>query len=522
MDFSRYDQSLQKLHAQHQEYLRVADKSVIGVLNKMLEKAQALDDQELMGYVYHSIAFAEHFVTGRYSMFLKNLALSAGCLLRCEDQSEMMHVYYLVAIDAMNKGLNDISAYYFQEARNIAETTGQETSASILNQSIGHIFMQLGQYQEARRLIKKALTGIKKDKNHPHYLSNLTACYMNDTIACLELENPKQAETSFKKASTILKKHPNEFRGGTHINYQLLRLRIALSGEYRKEAEESFDTLTSLMREDTMLHLYMDEIKKLVELLMEKKEYPWIEEIIDIIDEAGIASDAVDGLKTFAKIKIDYYKAVGNGKKLKDSYEEHDRVCELTVSQQKSSRIYITSLVEFTTNLRREREEIIAEKDALLNMAKVDALTKISNRYGANIKLDEAFETAYINEKNLGIVYIDVDGLKEINNTKGHLEGDEYLATLAEALGEEASKAGCFVSRFGGDEFVLIFEDKEDEEIEEFISRVKERSGVKFSSGIYNAVPYGKQKSWDFLELADMELYKEKKYKTRRLKGEKE
>ena len=522
MDISRYDHTFQKLHQQHQEYLKVADKRVMTVLNKMLEKAKALNDQELMGYVYHSIAFAEHFIMGRYPQFLKNLGLSASCLLRCEDQSEIMHVYYLVAIDAMNKGLNDISAYYFQEARNIAEITNQETSAAILNQSIGHIFMQLGQYKEARVFIKKGLDGVKKDKNHPHYLSNLTANYMNDAIACLELGNIKQAKTSFGKAKSLLKQHPDELRSGNHINFELLQLRLALADGNKEEAKESFDALTALMREDTMLHLYMDEIKKLSTLLMEKKEYPWMEEIIDIIDKNGIAPDAVDGLKTLAGIKIDYYKATGNAKKLMESYVKQDEVCDLTMRQQKSSRVYISTLVEFTTRLRREREEIVTEQANLRTMAKVDSMTNLPNRYGANVKLDEAFEAAYLNETTLGIVYIDVDGLKEINDTKGHMEGDEYLKILAETLTEEAKEEGCFPSRFGGDEFVVIFEDKTEEEIEDFIRRVREKSGIRFSSGIYNEVPYGKQKSWDFMEMADMELYKEKKHKTRKLKDRKE
>ena len=65
-------------------------------------------------------------------------------------------------------------------------------------------------------------------------------------------------------------------------------------------------------------------------------------------------------------------------------------------------------------------------------------------------------------------------------------------------------------------------EGKTEEEIEAFIQRVKEKSGIQFSSGIYNEVPYGKQKSWDFMEMADMELYKEKKHKTRKLKDRKE
>ena len=517
MDFSRYDHSLQELHRQHQAYLQVADKRVMSVLRHMLRQALALNDTELIGYVYHSMAFAEHFIMGRYQPFLKNLALSARYLLRCQDQSELMHVYYLVAIDSMNMGLKDISAYYFREARNIAEATGQNTSAAVLDQSIGHIMLQLGQAKEARRYIKKSLVVVKKDKKHPHYFSNFTANYMNDVIACLDLDYLEQAKKSFRIVKDFMETHPNAFRSGTYLDYELLHLRLAVTEGDQAEAAAASEKLLSLMKEDSMLHLYMDEIRKLISLLITRGQYAWIEELFAIIDENGISPDAVDALKVLAGIKIDYYKASGQTEKLRDSYRELDSVYEMAAARQMASRIYINSLVQFTTNLRKEREELLARQNDLINMREVDPLTHLPNRYGANIKLDEAFERAYHDKTKLGIVYLDVDGLKETNDTKGHLAGDEWLVQLSHYLGEYASGQSFFASRFGGDEFVLIFENREDGEIEAAMAGLKQDCPVPFSSGFYNAVPYGKQKSWDFLELADMELYKEKKQKKRQL-----
>lgn len=517
MDFSRYDQSFQELHRQHQAYLQVADKRVMSVLRAMLRQALDLNDTELIGYVYHSMAFAEHFIMGRYHPFLKNLALSARYLLRCQDQSELMHVYYLIAIDSTNMGLNDISAYYFWEARNIAEATGQNTSAAVLDQSIGHILLQLGQAKEARRYIKKSLLVVKKDKKHPHYFSNFTANYMNDVIACLELGLLDQAKKSFHIVKSFMETHPKAFRSGTYLHYELLHLRLAVTEGDQAEAAASFVKLMTLMKEDSMLHLYIDETRKLISLLIAKGQFAWIEEILAVIDNKGISSDAVDALKVLSGIKIDYYKASGQTEKLRDSYRELDSVYEMAAARQASSRVYINSLVQFTTNLRKEREELLARQNELINMREVDPLTQLPNRYSANIKLDEAFERACHDKTKLGIVYLDVDGLKETNDTKGHLAGDEWLVKLSRCLGEYAASHAFFASRFGGDEFVLIFENKEDRQIKAAMAAMKQHCPVPFSSGFYNAVPYGKQKIWDFLELADMELYKEKKQKKRQL-----
>ena len=515
MDFTKYGESFEKLHQKHQEYLKVADKRVVGVLNKMLKEALQTGDPQLIGYVYHSIAFAEHFIMGRYQRFLKNLRLSATYLLSSSDQSEMMHVYYLIAIDSMNNGLNDIAVLYFREARSIAEETGQETSAAILDESIGHILMNIGQHKEARKYLKRSMAVIKKDKKHPHYFSNLTSNYMNDAMACLELNKYTEAHKSFGKVRGFIEKHPNEFKIGTRIHFELLRLRLALIDEDEQESSAGYSELLSLLRADSTSHMYMAEIKKLCDILIEKKEYERIDELIKTIEDNGIAPNAVDALRLMNAIKIDYYAASGITDSLSESYNMQDEIHALAQARRKSLSIYITGLIKLTTDLRKERDRILARQDMLINMTETDALTGLSNRYGANVKIDEAFERAYKNKTELGIVYIDVDGLKEINDSKGHREGDRYLVSLADVLRNQSEKEEFFASRFGGDEFVLIFEERTDDEIEKCIDAVREASGVKFSAGIYNDIPHGRQKSWDFLEFADMELYKEKKFKKR-------
>ena len=515
MDFTKYGESFEKLHHKHQEYLKIADKRVIGVLDKMLKEALLTNDQQLIGYIYHSMAFAEHFIMGRYQRFIKNLELASAYLLRCPDQSELVHVYYLIAIDAMNKGLNDIAVLYFREARSIAEETEQRTAAAILDESIGHILMNIGQYKEARKYLKRSLAGVRKDKIHPHYYSNMASNYINEALSCLELQKHKEAKDAYEKAEGFIENHPNEFRTATHINFELLRFRIALIEEDDKEASDCYKELLSLMHNDSASHMYMDEIRKLFKELMKKKKFDWAEGIIRTIEDNGIAPDAVDALKHFAEIKIDYYSAIGEKGRLIETYMLQDEIQKLEQEKRRSLGKYLEGLIKFTTDLRKEREIIFARQEVLINMTESDSLTKLHNRYGANAKLDEAFEKAYTNESLLGIAYIDVDGLKEINDTKGHLEGDKYLISLAGVLRKQSAKEDYFAARIGGDEFILIFEGRTDEEIEECIDAIREESDVKFSSGTYNDIPHGRQKSWDYLEFADMELYKEKKFKKR-------
>lgn len=109
------------------------------------------------------------------------------------------------------------------------------------------------------------------------------------------------------------------------------------------------------------------------------------------------------------------------------------------------------------------REEIIERKKAqklLEEMATHDSLTGLPNRKLFQFKLNNSLEFAKNNMLLLGILFIDLDGFKKINDTFGHDSGDIVLKTIAKRLLKSARKSDI-VSRFGGDEFMIIMENLE-------------------------------------------------------------
>ncbi len=90
---------------------------------------------------------------------------------------------------------------------------------------------------------------------------------------------------------------------------------------------------------------------------------------------------------------------------------------------------------------------------SLLRLAMTDELTGIANRRGFIAELEREFRS--VGRDELSILLIDIDHFKEINDTYGHLHGDQVLATLAGILAQ-SSRAGDVPARFGGEEFVVI------------------------------------------------------------------
>jgi diguanylate cyclase (GGDEF)-like protein len=94
-----------------------------------------------------------------------------------------------------------------------------------------------------------------------------------------------------------------------------------------------------------------------------------------------------------------------------------------------------------------------------------DFLTSLNNRVRLEMYFHEI--SGAFAEKKYYIFMIDINDFKSINDTYGHVEGDHALVFTSDALREVARKTGCFVARYGGDEFTII-SDLTDDNPEQF------------------------------------------------------
>lgn len=97
-------------------------------------------------------------------------------------------------------------------------------------------------------------------------------------------------------------------------------------------------------------------------------------------------------------------------------------------------------------------------EDDLKFMARHDMLTQLPNRTMLDDRLDHALHLAHRNNKRVAILFLDLDGFKNVNDAFGHKEGDRLLQTIAQRLLKCVRKSDT-VARLGGDEFGIILED---------------------------------------------------------------
>lgn len=129
----------------------------------------------------------------------------------------------------------------------------------------------------------------------------------------------------------------------------------------------------------------------------------------------------------------------------------------------------------------REREEALRRNaDLLTSLSLVDELTQLRNRRGFFELAEQALKIARRERHILGLFFVDLNGLKQINDTLGHLVGDQALRETADALRQTFREADI-VARLGGDEFVALAHVQQD------TSALRER--LREQLALINAVP---------------------------------
>lgn len=117
-------------------------------------------------------------------------------------------------------------------------------------------------------------------------------------------------------------------------------------------------------------------------------------------------------------------------------------------------------LARVRTQIRRKRfqERLRSSFEVSLSMALTDSLTGLYNRRYFDVHLEKLLEKNATSRKSLGILMMDIDHFKNVNDTHGHAVGDEILKEFAKRI-QDGLRGFDMVARMGGEEFVVLLPD---------------------------------------------------------------
>ena len=156
-----------------------------------------------------------------------------------------------------------------------------------------------------------------------------------------------------------------------------------------------------------------------------------------------------------------------------------------------------------------------------------DLLTGLMNRAGFEAAFAREWLRAIRSALPIGLIFVDLDAFKPINDRFGHAAGDDALRAVASVIGTEAKRSGEIAARYGGDEFVVIAPQAAVEgavrlgaRIAENVARIEfvcrsERIPLRVSVGAAASAPQRGSSREELLRAADEAMYRAKRSRPR-------
>jgi diguanylate cyclase (GGDEF)-like protein/PAS domain S-box-containing protein len=222
----------------------------------------------------------------------------------------------------------------------------------------------------------------------------------------------------------------------------------------------------------------------------------------DLDTDLAYVEDVLSGRRRTYQLEKRYYHADG-----------HVIWVMLSVSLVRDAAgqpLYFISQVADITERKWREEELRDRAEQLAVIASTDPLTGLSTRRAWDMAITERMRRRGDRPGSFAVALIDLDGLKEINDTLGHDAGDDALAATAVAL-RAALRDGDLVARLGGDEFAILVPDATLEATLALTERILAALPKPLTASAGVAVWDGRESAIELQRRADKAMYAAKR-----------
>lgn len=177
----------------------------------------------------------------------------------------------------------------------------------------------------------------------------------------------------------------------------------------------------------------------------------------------------------------------------------------------------ITMFQKMLYQLSQKVEGLELQNQDMIKQSSLDPLTGAYNRSVMDVFLDKAFSEAKKNGHGFSLLMLDIDHFKQVNDTYGHLIGDQVLQVFVMLL-QKTLRGRDVIIRYGGEEFLIILNDAKDEYVYKIAERIRmlveknlfapDHKPITVSIGI--GMYQNEETVADLLQKADDNLYKAK------------
>ncbi|MBQ8519425.1 MAG: GGDEF domain-containing protein [Agathobacter sp.] len=522
MDYQKYNETVQEWINIVQENAHKDAELTLKYCEEIINYGKETQEDGLvaLGYYHEGIVY---YVLNEGMHFYEAVTNALSYLSRVEEWELMARCYNFLGIFSVNHGNAAIGLDYYLNALECCKKCENEAFASTVKVNRGVLNIIYGRYDDAIEVLQQALDFYGKHPELPRYDDHMICIYENMAKAYLCKGDLIEAKCCFEN---IHSEH------GDFLEDEIMLTVLATEAMYYHFAGKDdkcqvrIDRIHQALTPNMPIMDMFDDFYDYLKILLERdcKEEFW--KLIEIMEPMVRSLDITNLILKILSMKIQFYRK-------HKMNAEYLQAAALYFEYSERAAVENRTMMNNVLNLRRTLEEVnlekqeIEEKNVILQAkSETDALTGLSNRFRLNDYSETAFQNALDHGTSLAVEILDMDNFKGYNDYYGHQKGDECIQLIATAI-KSMEEFGAFTARYGGDEFVLIYEGKTREELVEYAAELRKRvmnlgiehqaskisNVMTISQGICWDIPVQGNRMWDYLHAADDMLYRVKQRK---------
>lgn len=454
-----------------------------------------------------------YFIMGRLEDSMTALTSALNYLITGDDWFMIARTYNSLGNIADFQGDLSLAIDCYCKGLVISREHGLDVLTYSIISNLSNIHIALGETQHAAEMLLECEQLDEKGLEAPLHAkvvihANLTACY-------IRLGEPEKAKVYFAKLQEDCKASPVD---ASHVTLNILATELHHALGNTKERDAAIAALSAMDLQASTVFDALSELYRHALLLLELNK---LDEFTALVKQIEDRAESPNVEKLVLQLYLKYYEKIGDTEqcertaiKFYEIDELHEGMRNKIISHNIKTRIHLDE----ESAIRKETERLNIQ---LKQKSEHDPLTGMHNRYKLNEMFELAFHRAYMSGVPLTVEILDIDCYKQFNDNYGHQKGDECLVRVAEAIRSMEEYPNVFTARYGGDEFVIIYENYTKDDVEKMVRILQSKiralniehkfsnagDRVTVSQGLFHRIPSGGNKTWDFLYCADLALY---------------
>lgn len=519
-----YEEGKKKMNSDYQDAL--------DIFTQVRDRAIAEHDQNLLGEVLIDICLLYRNLSDSLNGF-KTSDWALKCYEELNNIEGQARANNYLGIFCFYSGLYQQALNYFITAEKMIQNNENypKLYTSILS-NIGEVYKEAGNFDYAMAYYEKA-----KKFTELHQIGDyLTPILTNIGNLYLQFSNLNKSMDYFMEALS----RSNTSDDAIFIGELLSKIGIVHmnSGNFDTarnffyQAKERFQSINNnYYLIDTLIQLYDLEV------------LPKSDGALSILEQAEKLAVFCKADKKLAEIDKrfhDYYISIEEYKKALDYFKNYHYLYTKTDSSNLIHKLEILKLeyelvnkmppnpmlneiIESQSTKSKKIVALLKKQNSLLEkQANYDTLTNIPNRRSINKKLESLTNPRI--RKCHGLIMIDIDHFKWVNDGMGHSYGDVCLKKISNILLEAIEKVNGFVGRYGGEEFLCILENVDLDSVYSTAEQLRDKiinanisytyeekqHKITISIGCTTILDYSNNSITEYIDMADRALYKAK------------